>query len=164
MDDFPVIEEYTPASKVDRMPLLQKRPPQEGNIEASAPIRTSSSRWKASERALEIREQECLDLNKAYSSVQEEQKNQQYYKVMHQEKYKIQDDMEDPSLAYLARSDPDTMYFDQAMKEPDHQEFLNAAISEVNSHCELKHWKLLPHKDVPKGQPILDYLWAMKRK
>ena len=46
---------------------------------------------------------------------------------MHQEDNKLQDDMEDP-IAYLASSEPDTMYFDQAMKEPDRQEFLNAAI------------------------------------
>ena len=52
---------------------------------------------------------------------------------MHQDDYKIKDDMQYP-LAYLARSDPDTMYFDQAMKEPERKEFLNTAIREVNSH------------------------------
>ena len=82
---------------------------------------------------------------------------------MHQDDYKIQEDMQDP-LVYLASSDPDTIYFDQAMKEPDRKEFLNAAIREVNSHCELKHCKLLPCVDVPKGKPILDSVWAMKRK
>ena len=35
--------------------------------------------------------------------------------------------MQDP-LAYLARSEPDTMYFDQAMKEPDCKGFMSAAI------------------------------------
>ena len=67
-------------------------------------------------------------------------------------------------LAYLAISDPDTMYFDQAMKEPHRQEFLNASTREVKSHCELNPWKLLMRKDVPKGQSILNYIWAMKRK
>ena len=42
------------------------------------------------------------------------------------------------------------------MKEPDPQEFLNVDIREVNSHCELKHWKLLSRKDVPKGHFFLD--------
>ena len=51
--------------------------------------------------------------------MQEERENQQQYEAMHQDDYKIQDDMQDP-LAYLASSDPDTMYFDQAMKEHDH--------------------------------------------
>ena len=65
---------------------------------------------------------------------------------------------------YLASSESDTMYFDQDMKEPDRQKFLNAEIREVNSHCELKHWKLLPRKYVPKGKPILDYVWDMNIK
>ena len=78
---------------------------------------TSSRRWKASSRALEIREQEYLKLNKALSLVQEEQDNQKYYEAMHQDNYKIQDYMQDP-FAYLASYDPDTVYFDQEMKEP----------------------------------------------
>ena len=67
-------------------------------------------------------------------------------------------------LAYLASSDPYIMYFDQAMKTPDRKKFLNAAIIEANSHCELKHWKILPRKEFLKGQPILDLVWEMKRK
>ena len=34
---------------------------------------------------------------------------------MNQDDYKIQENMEDP-LAYLSKSDPDTMYFDKTMK------------------------------------------------
>ena len=82
---------------------------------------------------------------------------------MHQDNNKIQDGMED-SLDYLYRSDQETMYFDQAMKEPDRQEFLNASIREVNRHYGMKHRKLLLHKDSPKGKLILDSIRAMKRK
>ena len=46
--------------------------------------------------------------------------------------------MQDP-LAYLDRYDPDTIYFDQAMKKPERKEFLNAEIIEVNSHFQIKH-------------------------
>ena len=120
-------------------------------------------RWKAPARALEIREQGSLNLNNAFSVLQEEQYNQKYYEAMHQDEYKIQDDIQDP-LAYLAISYPDAMYFGQAMKEPDSKEFLNALIREVKRHCELKHWKILPRGEVPKGQPILDLVWAMKIK
>ena len=35
-------------------------------------------------------EQEYLNLIKAFSAVQEEQDNQQYYEAMHQDDYKIQ--------------------------------------------------------------------------
>ena len=55
------------------------------------------------------------------------------------------------------------MYFYQAMKEPNSKELMNAAIIEVKSHCELKNWNLLPREEFPKGQPILDLLWVMKR-
>ena len=74
---------------------------------------------------------------------------------MHQENYKIQDDMQD-LLAYPVGSVSDTMYLHQAMKQPDCKEFLNAAIRAVNSHCQLKHWKILPHKNIPKRKPTLD--------
>ena len=82
---------------------------------------------------------------------------------MYQDEYNIQDDIQDP-LAYLYRSDLDTIHFDQSMKELDRKEFINSAIRGVNRHCEMKHWNLLPRKDAPKGQPILDLVWAMKRK
>ena len=62
--------------------------------------------------------------------------------------------MQDP-LAYLYSSDPDTMYFDKAMKQPDRKELMNAAIREVNRHFQLKHWKPHSHKESPKEKPIL---------
>ena len=62
--------------------------------------------------------------------------------------------MQDP-LAYLDSSDTDTMYFDKVMKQPYRKEFLNAEIREINSHCQLKHWKLLPREEVPTRKPIL---------
>ena len=62
---------------------------------------------------------------------------------MHHNDYKIQNYMQD-TLANLTSSDPNMMYFDQTMNQPDRKEFLNTSIREVNSHCELKHWKLLP--------------------
>ena len=152
-----------PSSKGGSTPTLSKIPSREVATEAEAPIRTSSRRWKASARALESREQESLNWNTVFTAAQDQQEDQQYYEAMHQDYYKIQDYMQDP-LAYLSSSDPDMMYFDQAMKQPDCKEFLNVAIREVNSHCEHKHWKLLPRNEVPKGQPIIESVWAMKIK
>ena len=71
--------------------------------------------------------------------------------------------MEDP-LAYIASSEPDKVYFDQAMKQPERKEYLNVAIKEFNIRCEQKHWKLVPRSEVPKGQPILDLVYAMNMK
>ena len=74
---------------------------------------------------------------------------------MQQDNCRIQDNMKDP-VVYLESSEPDTMYFDQDMRKPERKEFINATIREVSSHCELNHLKLLPRKEAPKGQPILD--------
>ena len=115
IEEFPAIDEDTPTSKGDSIPPLLQPPTQNGTYKATAPTRISYRRCKASARDLESREQESLNLNEEFSVVQEEQGNQQYYEAMHQDKYKIQDVMQD-SLAYMANSDLDTMYFDQAMK------------------------------------------------
>ena len=83
-------------------------------------------------------------------------------RATHEDDYCIQDNTED-QLDYLARLDLYTMYFDKAKKEPNLKEFLITAAKEFNSNCEPEHWKLLPRSDVPKGQPILNYVWAMNR-
>ena len=44
------------------------------------------------------------------------------WEVFHDDGYQIQDDMEDP-IAFVASSNPDIMYYDQAMKEPDSKQF-----------------------------------------
>jgi hypothetical protein len=87
-----------------------------------------------------------------------------YYEVLQEDNYKLQDEMTDP-IAFLARtSDPDTMYFHAAIRQPDREEFIKAIIKEVNDHIKRKHWVLVRREDVPKGTKILDSVWAMKRK
>ena len=71
--------------------------------------------------------------------------------------------MSDP-IAYSASSDPDTMYMDQAMKQPDRKQFIKAMVDEVAAHTNNGHWKLLLKSDVPTGIKILPSVWAMKRK
>ena len=71
--------------------------------------------------------------------------------------------MQDP-ISFVATSNKDTMYWHQAMKQPDASEFRKAAIREFNDHCERKHWVLLERSQVPKGKNILPAVWAMKRK
>lgn len=46
---------------------------------------------------------------------------------MHEDDYKTHNKIKDP-LSYLSRLYLDTMYFDQAMKQPNRNELLNAAI------------------------------------
>ena len=86
-----------------------------------------------------------------------------YYDVLHEEDFALQDQMNDP-LAFKASSDPDTLYYHEAMAAPDRKEFLQAIVNEVNAHIENNHWALIPKDEVPPDAKILDSIWAMKRK
>jgi hypothetical protein len=44
--------------------------------------------------------------------------DESYYDVLHEDDYRIQDDMKDP-VAFISSTDEDTMYYDQAMRAPD---------------------------------------------
>jgi Reverse transcriptase (RNA-dependent DNA polymerase) len=85
------------------------------------------------------------------------------WEVYHDESYDIQDKMENP-IAFAASSNPDVMYMDQAMKEPDHKEFEAAMIKEVKSHTENEHWHIVKRDQVPDGVDVLPAVWAMRRK
>ncbi len=75
--------------------------------------------------------------------------------------------MDDP-IAFLAstkhQGDKDTMYYHQAMREPDSEQFMEAMLKEFKDHCTRQHWELAKIKDIPKNTKILDAVWAMKRK
>ena len=79
VEDPPTIEEGMPTYEGDRVSTMPQLPTQEVGTEKEAPNRTSSRRWKASERALGSRGKEYLNLNKSFSVVQGEQEEQQYY-------------------------------------------------------------------------------------
>ena len=92
-----------------------------------------------------------------------EQELEEYYDALHKDDYEIQDDMKDP-IAFLAKSDRDTMYYHQAMKQPDKIQFQHAMEKEFLDHSRRKYWELCHLDDVPKGTKILDSIWSMKRK
>ena len=82
---------------------------------------------------------------------------------MHQEDYKIQDMMMNP-IAFQDTSDPDTMYWGQAMKEPYERKFQEAAIKDFNDHSDRGHWEMIERKDVPEDKKVIPAVWSMKRK
>jgi hypothetical protein len=75
--------------------------------------------------------------------------DESYYDVLHEDDYRILDDMKDP-VAFMSSTDEDTMYYDQAMRSPDKQNFIEAIVKEVNDHITSKHWILIPRSKVPK--------------
>lgn len=92
----------------------------------------------------------------------EELDNETYEIVAHRE-YNVQDRAYDP-ITFSATSDANTMYWHQAMKEPDKAEFLQAAKDEVKSHVDNEHFVLVKRSDLPKRTKVLDSVWLMKSK
>jgi hypothetical protein len=100
---------------------------------------------------LELVQQEGLAFAAESNNVQEEDAEERYYDVMHEDEYRrSQDEMTDP-IAFLAKRDEDTVYFHQAMKAPDRDEFVKVIVKEMNDHIVSKHWELVPRRDVPAG-------------
>jgi hypothetical protein len=70
-----------------------------------------------------------------------------YYDALHEDEYRVQDQMIDP-VAFLAKRDEETMYFHQAMKAPDRDEFVkaivNTIIKEMNDRVVSKNSELVP--------------------
>lgn len=70
----------------------------------------------------------------------------------------------DHPLVFAAKSDPDTFYYGQAMKQPDSHKFRQAMQQEIDDHTNNKHWKVRKRKEMPPGTTVLPAVWAMKRK
>jgi hypothetical protein len=140
-------------------------------LEESVPVlppmivgtRRSSRDRRPTARMLESVQQEGLAFAAESVHIQGEEAEERYYDAMHEDEYRIQDEMTDP-IAFLAKADEDKMYFHQAMKAPDKGEFVKAIVKEMNDHIVAKNWELVPRADVPEGVRVLDLVWAMKRK
>ena len=118
------------------------------------PTRRSTRAWKPSLKILESIQQDELVL----STIDEENEVLKYtgtHPTMIDEVH---------SISLLSHVDKDTMYWDQAMHAKDSMQFVKAAMDEVQSHVDNKHWITVSLKDIPKGIKILDCVWSMKRK
>ena len=111
-----------------------------------------SGRSKPSQRMLESIEQQSLVFHSVFDDINGD------------EEYRLQEAMQDPIAFAGKTSDPDTMYVDQALREPNRKEFIKAMVDEVNAHTEKGHWKIISRAKVPKGVKVLPAVWAMKRK
>jgi hypothetical protein len=85
------------------------------------------------------------------------------YEVLANQECDIQDQASDP-ISFSATSDPDTMYWHQAMQQPNKTEFLKAAEAEVKSHVDDEHFVLMKRSSLPRGTKVLASVWSMKRK
>ena len=60
--------------------------------------------------------------------------------------------------------DSDTMMLDEALQQPDREEFIKAMHKEINDHIRQKHWKVVTKTVIPKGRVPIPMVWSMKRK
>ena len=67
-------------------------------------------------------------------------------------------------ISFHAEMMGDIMYFNQAMKQHDSEDFVKAVVKEVDGHVKAKHWKVLKRSQVPKGVDTLPSVWSMRRK
>jgi len=70
----------------------------------------------------------------------------------------------DPLMAYKAVSDPDTLYYHQAMREKDKAKIQESMMKEVTDQFNNGNFTVIPRSEVPKGQTILPAVWQMRRK
>ena len=63
-----------------------------------------------------------------------------------------------------ANSNPDVMYWHEAMKQEDRAEFIKAAQKEVQDHSDNGLWEVVKRKDIPKGALISRGVWSCVRK
>jgi hypothetical protein len=80
------------------------------------------------------------------------------------EDYEAQSLAEDPIAFASSKSDPDTLYYNEAMNASDAMDFKAAMLREVDAHTANDHWEVWAKCDVPAGQDILPAVWAFKRK
>ena len=65
-------------------------------------------------------------------------------------------------IAFRAEMMGDIMYYHQAIRPPDAQEFVKAVINEVEDHVKNNHWELVKRDQVPSDMAILPAIWDMK--
>ena len=67
-------------------------------------------------------------------------------------------------IAFAASVDPDIMYYHQAMKEPDHEQFRRSVLKEIHNHETNQHLEVIPAQNIPPNTKVLDMVWTMRRK
>ena len=81
----------------------------------------------------------------------------------HDKHLALQDRMRNP-IAFHAEMVGDIMYYHQAMRQPDSEEFKKAVVKEINGHVDNGNWELIKRSEVPEDHETVPSVWAMRRK
>ena len=76
----------------------------------------------------------------------------------------MEDHEPNDALVMKAQVDPDTMYYHQAMREKDSDEFLKAMDKEIRDQCDNGTFDLVRRSEIPEGTKPLPAVWQMRRK
>jgi hypothetical protein len=68
-------------------------------------------------------------------------------------------------ITFVASNDPDVMYYNQAMKQPDSDKFLQACHDEIDAHhSNAGHRKVVQRANITAATKVVPSVWSMKRK
>jgi hypothetical protein len=83
--------------------------------------------------------------------------------LFHDPHLELQEQMQNP-IAFHAEMIGDILYLQQALRQPDAKEFVQAVIKEVNGHVDCKNWTLKKRSKVPEDVQIVPSVWSMQCK
>ena len=66
------------------------------------------------------------------------------------------------TIVFHAEMVGDIMYYHQAMRQPDSDEFTKAVVKDLNGYVDNDTWKIIPQ--VPKDHDVVPSVWSMRRK
>jgi hypothetical protein len=67
-------------------------------------------------------------------------------------------------LAFTASSDPDVLYYHEAMAAHDHVQFRKAMEEEIQGQTNNGNWKVIQRSSISKHTRVLPAIWAMRCK
>jgi hypothetical protein len=83
--------------------------------------------------------------------------------LFHDAHLELQERMQNP-VAFHADMMGEVLYFQQALRQHDAKEFVQAVIKAVNGHVDCKNWTLKKRSKVPEDIQIVPSVWSMQRK
>ncbi len=83
--------------------------------------------------------------------------------LFHDAHLELQEQMQNP-IAFHAETMGDMLYLQQALRQPDAKEIVQAVIKEFNGHVDCNNWTLKKRSKVPEDVQIIPSVWLMQRK
>ena len=83
--------------------------------------------------------------------------------LFHNAHLELQERMQNP-IAFHAEMMGDILYLQQALRQHDAKEFIQAVVMEVSGHVDCKNWSLKKRSKVPEDIQIMPSVWSMQHK